>query len=182
MRTINKFNVLILKKFNSRQHYLNVNGHPMPLLLESVSDESNIDDFNSRRFYCKNFEMMLSGYLLDEDDFEMIPTVNRLKVTEELMVRKTFKKPKIKVVTLGAITTINMFFKIKKSRGYFSFKADFDTKITEIYSENISSIVFSIEGVVKTIPFIVSAGEDIKVTFTKENNNIDSSFELNGQI
>ena len=49
----------------------------MPVHLENVGDESNIDDFENRRFYVQPFEMALYGYILDEDDFEVVPTVNR---------------------------------------------------------------------------------------------------------
>ena len=51
MRDLNKFNSKTQKAFQSRQAYLNTKGHPMPVHLENISDESNIDDFENRRFY-----------------------------------------------------------------------------------------------------------------------------------
>ncbi len=78
MRDLNKFNTEIQKKFQSRQSYINVKGHPMPVHLESIGDESNVDDFENKRFYIQLFEMKLLGYLLDEEDFEVIPTINRI--------------------------------------------------------------------------------------------------------
>ncbi len=77
MKDLNKLNAKIHKTFQSRQSYINVKGHPMPVHLENISDESNIDDFENRRFYIQQFEMTLLGYILDEDDFEVIPTINR---------------------------------------------------------------------------------------------------------
>jgi hypothetical protein len=56
----------------------------MPVTLESVGDESNIDDFENRRFYVQPFEMLLAGYILDENDFEVIPTINRAMVMSEI--------------------------------------------------------------------------------------------------
>ena len=78
MKDLNKFNSKIHRTFQSRQAYINVKGHPMPVVLESISDESNIDDFENRRFYIQLFEMTLLGYLLNEDEFEIIPTINRV--------------------------------------------------------------------------------------------------------
>jgi len=49
----------------------------MPLTLESIGDESNIDDFENRRFYVQPFELKLAGYIQDEDDFEITPMLNR---------------------------------------------------------------------------------------------------------
>lgn len=83
MKDLNKFNEKIQKKFQSRQCYLNVNGHPMPLHLESIGDESNIEDFENKRFYVQMFEMKLLGYILDEEDFEVIPTINRAIIATE---------------------------------------------------------------------------------------------------
>jgi hypothetical protein len=51
------------------------------LHLENIGDESNIDDFENRRFYIQMFEMKLLGYILDEEDFEVIPTINRTMVS-----------------------------------------------------------------------------------------------------
>ena len=77
MKDLNKLNAKVHKTFQSRQTYINVKGHPMPIVLENISDESNIEDFENRRFYIQLFEMRLMGYLLDEEDFEIIPTTNR---------------------------------------------------------------------------------------------------------
>jgi hypothetical protein len=83
-RDLNKLNTKVLKAFNSIQYYIKVKGHPMPLILNSIGDESNIDDFENRRFYVQPFEIVLQGFILDEDDFEVIPAVNRILVITEI--------------------------------------------------------------------------------------------------
>ena len=40
----------------------------MPIHLESISDESNVEDFDKRRFYIQKLNTKLLGYILDEDD------------------------------------------------------------------------------------------------------------------
>jgi hypothetical protein len=84
MSDLNLLNSMIQKKFQSRQAYVWPKGHPMPVMLESIGDESNIDDFENRRFYVQPFEMLLAGYILDEDDFEVVPTINRAMVMSEI--------------------------------------------------------------------------------------------------
>jgi hypothetical protein len=75
MSDLNKLHTIIQTTFNSRQFYINVNGHPMPIHFESNSDESQKDDFDKRRFYVQHFEMKTLGYILNEDDFEFIQNV-----------------------------------------------------------------------------------------------------------
>ncbi len=86
MSDLNLLNEKVQKKFQSRQAYIWPKGHPMPVTLEGIGDESNIDDFENRRFYVQPFEMLLAGYILDEEDFEIMPTINRAMVMSELIV------------------------------------------------------------------------------------------------
>ena len=77
MKDLNKLHTIIQKTFNSRQFYVSVNGNPIPIYLEKIGDESQKDDFDKRRFYIQHFEMKVLGYILDENDYEFIPTINR---------------------------------------------------------------------------------------------------------
>ena len=61
MRELNKFNKTIMQAFQSRQKYIKCNGHFFPVILESIGDESTIDQFEQRRFYVQNFEMQRMG-------------------------------------------------------------------------------------------------------------------------
>tara|TARA_R110000737_G_scaffold329490_1_gene344711 strand:- start:934 stop:2076 length:1143 start_codon:yes stop_codon:yes gene_type:complete len=78
MREINKFNKIIMQAFQSRQKYIKCNGHFFPVVLESIGDESTIDQFEQKRFYVQNFEMQLQGYIMDEDDYEVTPAIKRV--------------------------------------------------------------------------------------------------------
>lgn len=84
MSDLNVLNQKVQKAFNSIQYYIWPKEHPMPVKLMNVGDESNIDDFENRRFYVQNFEMLLQGYILDEKDFIVQPTINRVLTMNEL--------------------------------------------------------------------------------------------------
>jgi len=77
MKDLNLFHKIIQIAFNSRQFYVKVNGHPMPIHLEKVGDESQINNFDERKFYVQHFEMKILGYILDENEFEVIPAITR---------------------------------------------------------------------------------------------------------
>jgi hypothetical protein len=78
MRELNKFNKIIMQAFQSRQKYIKCNGHFFPVVLESIGDESTIDQFEQKRFYVQNFEMQLQGYIMDEEEYEVTPAIKRV--------------------------------------------------------------------------------------------------------
>ncbi len=188
MKDLNKFNEKIQKKFQARQSYLNVNGHPMPLHLESIGDESNIEDFENRRFYIQMFEMKLLGYILDEDDFEVTPTINRAVLTYEFMTEDTCgQKVLVKQTKNDTCVTYNFDFKIN-SNNHVEFVSNYNisfnnleksnsiTNVT-IYVNNI--IVFT--GLVLTTPINFNQGDNIKITINRQTNT-EGVIKLTGKI
>lgn len=77
-KELNAFSKIMLKQFNARQAYANVNGHHIPMVLEEVSDESQIEDLESKRFYVQTYTIQMQGFILDPEDFEHVPAINRV--------------------------------------------------------------------------------------------------------
>jgi hypothetical protein len=120
MSDLNLYNEKIQIAFNARQYYIWPNGHPMPVTLESVGDESNIDDFENRRFYVQPFEMLLAGYILDENDFEVIPTINRAMVMSEISADPAKARTSEKNVnTRGPIVAVQGNVRVVNTIGNF---------------------------------------------------------------
>lgn len=67
---LNEGNSLLQNKFSSLQAYLFVNGHPMSMKLNNVSDDSDYTA-DDRQYFSQTFEILLSGYIIGEDDFEV---------------------------------------------------------------------------------------------------------------
>jgi len=86
MSDVNVIHNKVQREFNAIQSYIYPKGHPMPVTLPTVTDESNVEDFENRRFYIQAFEMLLAGYILDEEDFVVQPTINRAMVLSEIAV------------------------------------------------------------------------------------------------
>lgn len=186
MKDLNKFNRIIQRAFQSRQCYINVNGHPMPLHLESIGDESNIDDFENRRFYVQLFEVKLLGYILDEDDFEIVPTINRMMVTTEIdeqviINNNIIFEPNIK------LNDVNFTFDFKaKSENQFVFTNQYDVKFTQLGNiTNLDRIVILINGIsvfdgtVLTSPILIYNNDVITIKVTKDYNK-EGIFSLIG--
>lgn len=186
MKDLNKFNRKIQRAFQSRQCYINVNGHPMPLHLETIGDESNIDDFENRRFYVQLFEIKLLGYIMDEEDFEVVPTLNRTVMTLE--VQEKLNSPNL--VTMEPIKkgdSVNYTFVWKPRADLtFDFVAQYSVDfsiITEI--ENINRIVIYVndigmfDGTILNTPIPVRENDRVRIRVYKSDLT-DGKFKLIG--
>lgn len=173
MKDLNKFNRTIQKAFQSRQCYINANGHPMPLHLENIGDESNIDDFENRRFYVQSFEIKLVGYVMDSEDFEVVPTINRVISTIELDEKLIYNNVIFDPLKKGNEVVYTFVWK-PKSNPKFTFVAQYDASFTQLTNiEDISRIVIKInnkvvfDGNVLSTPINIFANDTIEVTVYK---------------
>jgi hypothetical protein len=185
MKDLNKFNRKIQRAFQSRQCYINVNGHPIPLHLESIGDESNIDDFENRRFYVQLFEMKLLGYILDEEDFEIVPTLNRAMVMTEIDDEKLHKDMIFQPIIDNNKAVFTFIFK-PNAEPRFTFTSQYDLNFTQLIDiENISRIVIYNNGVgvfdgsILTNPLIILNNDVITIRVYKSFNTT-GKFVLTG--
>jgi hypothetical protein len=94
MRDLNKFNQIVLTKFSSLQSYQTIKGHYIPIKFDSNTDESVLD-LEKRKFYIQKYEFTMMGFLIDEDEFEVQPAVNRIFQMYEVDTENS-KKRKLK--------------------------------------------------------------------------------------
>jgi hypothetical protein len=181
MRDLNKMQVKVHQAFRSRQFYISPNGHPMPIVLDNIGDESPINDFENRRFYIQMFEMRLQGYILDSDEFEVIPSKNRALLMYETEDKVVGPIIKIKAEKDTSLIMYNLIFKPYASTEFKNI-ANFDIKFTELSGLfNISSLVITHNNNIVTVPFVVSAGDEIKFNITKPVK-LEGRFTLNGNL
>jgi hypothetical protein len=187
MRDLNKFNVKVLKAFNAIQHYIRVNGHPMPLILNSVGDESNIDDFENRRFYVQPFEIVLQGFVMDEDDFEVIPAINRALVMGEIMEAPIAPRFTGSINKGKGTFSYNIVFK-PRSEPDFTYKSEYDAKYTNITNvEGATNILIRVNGtevfngVDFQNSFVVNTGDEIYIKVSRDFYTT-AKFTLIGKI
>lgn len=185
MRDLNKFNTLIHKKYQSRQSYIYVKGHPMPTTLEGISDESNIEDFNQRRFYVQEFEIKLMGYLVNEDDFEVVPTINRVYTMIELDENKPFHSVIFDAFIKNNTLAYTIVFK-PRAVTQFAFTAKYDLLFTDLINvENLQGIIINVNGTLVSSgltlssPIQINAGDLIDISVSKRVLQM-GKFELIG--
>lgn len=77
MRELNSFNQKILDKFSSRQAYALIKGRYIPIIMDTITDESVVE-LQKRRYFIQNYTFKMLGVLLDEEQFEVSPAVSRV--------------------------------------------------------------------------------------------------------
>lgn len=176
MRELNQFNKTVLGKFASRQAYAQIKGHYIPIINNSISDES-VMELEKRKYYIQNYEFTMLGFLIDEDEFEVSPAVSRvLQVVEfEQGVTKKQRKilPENKKTSTDAIfvvgnNTVNQIFDYTTdvSIGQTTNINTFDVFINnDFYGSDISDIQINTNDVLK---FII----------TKTDNMLESRIQL----
>ena len=66
----NVINETILRHFASLQAYLDIDKHYMPMLIESISDETDTDNVEDERVQHSLYSIQVRGYIIEEDEFE----------------------------------------------------------------------------------------------------------------
>jgi hypothetical protein len=68
-RELNPFIERFVRAFASLQLYLPVNGHQFPLTLREGDKAGTMEEINGDRYYLKAYNLLLQGYLLDEQEY-----------------------------------------------------------------------------------------------------------------
>jgi len=118
MREVNKMNETIMNLFASYNAYQIINGHYIPIINESFTDES-VMDLESRKYYINKYEFTLNGFLIDEEQFEVYPALNRtiqMFEVDSRPVKRPQKKqqpPELESITFtyeNSLTTLERSF------------------------------------------------------------------------
>ena len=83
MRELNQLNKIVMQTFSSRQAYTFIKGQYVPIILNNVSDESQLN-MDSRKYYVQSYDFTMLGYLIDEEEFEVKPAIQRVTQLIEL--------------------------------------------------------------------------------------------------
>jgi hypothetical protein len=92
MRELNQLNKIVMQTFASRQAYTFIKGQYVPIILDNVSDESQMT-MDARKYYIQNYDFTMVGYLIDEDEFEVKPAIQR--ITQLIEIDTSTRRQKI---------------------------------------------------------------------------------------
>ena len=177
MRELNQLNKVIMQKFSSRQAYTFIKGQYVPIVMNNVSDESQMS-LDSRKYYVQNYDFTMLGYLIDEEEFEVKPAIARVtlltELTGNLNNKKRDKYPKnpnkflenyLFVIGNNTLTDV-VSYTANLSFGTSSNVGSYDVYINgDFYGSNIQNIQ-------------ITTNDILRIDIIKTNNNLESSIQF----
>ena len=168
MREINKFNQVIMTKFASLQAYQVIKGHYIPIKITNIYDESVLE-LEKRKYYIQKYTFTLGGFLLDEDEFEVVPAITRVLQMYEVDTKS--KKRKQRKAQPPPSPTITYDYASGSTSLTLSKTFDYRVDLNFIDSLNVSSydvfinvLLFGTD--IRSIP--VNTGDVINIVIVKQ--------------
>lgn len=131
------FNELANDLFKSRQFYIRPNNHYIPLILESVDDESkySVSDY---RFYVQTLKIKALAYIIHEEDIKVEKFPKRLNVG--FVGEK--KKPKVDIDIEDDLENqkIKLSLNFKEWNDKAEFVIDTDMYIQDVVRDNVRAM------------------------------------------
>ncbi len=180
MRELNKFNQIVLEKFVSKQAYTNIKGHYIPIIQGGISDES-VSDLEKRKYYVQSYEFTMLGFLIDEDEFEITPAVNRSLIAYEVDTQLSRKQQKNN--TNPSSTTMDVLFLNGNKTITQLFDYNVDLNVGEMTNIQSYDIYINNNYYGENIPQIqINTNDVLKIIITKKDETQDSSLVLNNLL
>jgi hypothetical protein len=203
-RDLNKFNKLILQNFSSRQDYTQVKGHYIPIVLDTIEDNTPMETIDGRRFYMQNYKCTMLGFLIDSDEFEVKPAISRAFIVNESMkdggsFTKKFINKSIDITISTAIADgiMSMFTVGETITVLFNVAINGIVQQKDVHYSHLggtSNIIFSgtpLQGDVITVSYYKGKNNKMydqhgnELQLARESftfNGVDLSFNLNEKI
>jgi len=176
MRELNQLNKIVMQKFASRQAYTFVKGHFVPIILQNVSNESVLE-LDKRKYYIQNYDFLMMGFLIDEEEFQVKPAISR---TVQLIETSNFKRRKPKKIYPENATEFPLTFNFSVGEtGYtenFKYTANlnFNSKINlETWDVYLNDYYYGQD--VSTIQ--ITSGDTVRFEIIPEDASAVSSLE-----
>lgn len=183
---INEFNKLINDKFKARQCYIWPNNHPIPMNLDSITDDSSyqIDD---RQFYCQTYQIKAMAYLIPEDFYKVEESPLKVGVSlgELPDLKKTRADVEIEENEDNVILTLT--FPPNSRIAKFTNDCDFTVKPKEKDSMTMTNMLTNFKIYVSDYEVDKNAeqiefknGDNVKIIIEKVRDNNTSILIING--
>jgi len=141
MRELNELNKIVMQKFSSRQAYTFIKGQYVPIVMTNISDESQLN-LDSRKYYIQSYDFTMLGYLIDEDEFEVKPAIQRSVQLFEFDATSSRGRKKTGEVD----NSFEKNFLFINSNDVLSDRIDFTADMSLISSNNINTYDVYING------------------------------------
>lgn len=174
MREVNDFNKIVMQKFTSKQAYTQIKGHYIPIIMESVGDES-VKEIAKRKYYIVSYTFIMKGLLIDEAEFKVSPAITRQVSLFEVDTRTKSGRVKIQPPRPDNFD-LNLLFTTNNTQLTEVFRYTVDLKVTE--SDNIDTydVFINSNFVGSDLTTIqINDGDTLLLSVTKLDNTKEST-------
>ena len=180
MRELNELNKVVMQKFSSRQAYTFIKGQYVPIVLNNISDESQMT-IDSRKYYIQNYDFTMLGYLIDEDEFEVKPAIQRVT---QLMEVETSTRSRRRNSTENP-DEFNFNFLYVSGTTSLNDRIDFTANMNFVSSNNIDTYDVYINGDyygadVQIIQ--ITTNDTLRIDVTKTNNTQEGNILFENKL
>lgn len=180
MRELNQFNKQIIEKFSSRQSYRVIKGHYIPIVMGGISDES-VMDVEKRKYYIQSYEFTMLGFLIDENEFEVMPAISRTLQVVEVDTKTTSRRRKRDFES----KEVNSVVTLEVSNNTISEKFDYTNDLSIDNLSNISDYDVYINNNyygTNVSPIQINNGDVLRITITRYDNNLEATLQFTGLL
>lgn len=180
---LSTFNELVNDLFKARQYYIRPNNHYIPLILESVDDESkySVSDY---RFYVQTVTIKALAYIIHEEDIKVEKFPKRVHIG---LVGDKAKNKKVKIDIEEdedelKNQTIRLSLAFEKWHDKADFQIDTDMVIQKIDKTNIRNMRIFVNDtpIYWNKGFSVKDGDRIRVKINQFDVKEEASLVFNG--
>ena len=180
---LNEFNIKANKLFESKQCYLCVNGHYMPMTLDTIGDSSDYA-IDNRKFYIQSMDITVMGYIIPRDDLkvEIIPKRRKISTNLNDIDRKT--RVEMEFMDDDDDKKFMLFVKFNPgvAKVHFSLDDDVYLEFNDKINANKPVIIINGEEYGFKERFKVHAGDDVDIKIIQPNTQKSSEISFNGVI
>jgi hypothetical protein len=148
--------------------------------MTNVSDES-VMDMEKRKYYIQSYDFVMMGFLIDENEFEVSPAVNRVLQILEVDERKVKKQKKFDYVP----SKYNLDLIVKIGSNMVMQKIEYTADITVDDIENIVSYDVYINNDfygTDLTSIQINTNDTLKFIVEKDNPSLESKIVLNSTL
>ena len=181
MRELNQLNKIVMQTFSSRQAYTFIKGQYVPIIMNNVSDESQMN-MDSRKYYVQSYDFTMLGYLIDEEEFEVKPALQRM--TQLIEVDTSLRKQRREKYPENP-DTFEMPFLFVSGNTILNDIIDFTANMTLISTDNVDTFDVYINGDyygsdLQRIE--ITTNDVLRIEVTKDNNSLPSNILFENKL
>jgi hypothetical protein len=181
MRELNQLNKVVMQTFSSRQAYTFIKGQYVPIILDNVSDESQMT-MDARKYYVQNYDFTMLGYLIDEDEFEVKPAIQR--ITQLIEIDTTTRKQRVNKFPKNPDEFPSEFLFVSGNTTLIDM-IDFTANMSLVGTDNVETydVYINDDYYGSDVSLIqITTNDILRIEVTKNNNTQESKITFNNKL